>query len=330
MWPGVLDHLGAPDDGRHRRMALEVLEHLVDRRVVSAPPAAVEMVATSPRRDGVLVGVQEAAADLAVGAVADEQHRGALALGQQEAVLDHARGQLEHLLDADGHLAGLRAAALPEAASRTECVFVPSATNDHLSGDLVLAGAHADRLCRTRPSKAPPRRCRRCTRRRRPRPSRPATGRRGRAARSRSPCPPRRARGLVKSMVISRVGVQHGDALVGDLALERAPRTRSPGTPPSASGCRCARRSCSSRRRSCRAPPRARSCRPRPPRRPPPRPRTREPTTMMSKSALRHASLLSDSRSIPRAEAGDHGRVGASRPQSRRPTGPPSGPAAHL
>jgi len=26
---GVLDHLGAADDGRHRRVVLEVLEHLV-------------------------------------------------------------------------------------------------------------------------------------------------------------------------------------------------------------------------------------------------------------------------------------------------------------
>ena len=42
-------------------------------------------------------------------AVAHEQHGRALALRDQEAVLDDVRGQLEHLLDADGHLRGLRA-----------------------------------------------------------------------------------------------------------------------------------------------------------------------------------------------------------------------------
>ena len=61
------------------------------------------------------------------------------------------------------------------------------------------------------------------------------------------------------------------------LRSKRRLRTRSRGTPSSASASRCARRSCSSRRRSCRARPRGSTCRPSRARRPPRRPRTRSP-----------------------------------------------------
>ena len=122
-------------------MALEVLKHLVDRRVVSAAGRRGDGGHES-QRDGVPVGVQKAAAHLAVGAVADEQHRGALALGQKEPVLDHARGQLEHLLDADGHLAG-RGPRVPEAALGQKRVCALG-HDDDLRCDLVLAGADAD------------------------------------------------------------------------------------------------------------------------------------------------------------------------------------------
>ena len=75
-------------------------------------------------------------------AVAHEQHGRALALRHQEAVLDRLRRQLEHLLDPDGHLGGLRArvAQAPLGQKRVHAL----GEHDHLGGDLVLAGAHAD------------------------------------------------------------------------------------------------------------------------------------------------------------------------------------------
>ncbi len=75
-------------------------------------------------------------------AVAHEQHGRALALRHQEAVLDRLRGQLEHLLDPDGHLGGLRA-GVAQAALAEQAVHALG-DDRRLGGDLVLAGAHAD------------------------------------------------------------------------------------------------------------------------------------------------------------------------------------------
>ena len=138
---GVLDELRAADDGRHGRVVLEVLEHLVHRRLVRAVGGQRDG-GHEAQRDGVPVRVEEASADVAVRAVADEEHRRALALRDQEAVLDDVRGQLEHLLDADRHLGGLRA-GVAQAALAEQAVHALG-DDRRLGGDLVLAGAHAD------------------------------------------------------------------------------------------------------------------------------------------------------------------------------------------
>ena len=84
---GVLDELRAADDGRHGRVVLEILEHLVHRVGVRGVHGRGDGCHEA-ERDGVPVRVQEASADVSVRAVADEQHRRALALGHEEAVLD--------------------------------------------------------------------------------------------------------------------------------------------------------------------------------------------------------------------------------------------------
>ena len=138
---GVLDHLGAADDRRHGRVVLEVLEHLVDRHLVAAAVGGQGDGGHQAQRDGLLVGVQEAAADAALGAVAHEQHGRTLALGEQEAVLDDVGGKLEDLLDAHGHLIGL-GTGVAQAALGEHGVGALG-QDDHLGGDLVVAGAHA-------------------------------------------------------------------------------------------------------------------------------------------------------------------------------------------
>ena len=142
--PGTIarsaDHLGSPDDGRHRRMALEVLRHLVDRRAV-LPAGRRGDGGHEPQRDGVPAGVQSRhppCRGCSRRRTASRRPR----LGQKlNRILDHARGQLEHLLDADGP-AG-RGPRVPEAALGQKRVCALG-HDDDLRCDLVLAGADAD------------------------------------------------------------------------------------------------------------------------------------------------------------------------------------------
>lgn len=89
-------------------VVLEVLEHLVDGNLVVGAFRLRDR-GHKAQGDRGLVGVEEAAADVAMGAIAHEEHRGALPLGNEEPILDDVGGKLEDLLDADGHLRGLRA-----------------------------------------------------------------------------------------------------------------------------------------------------------------------------------------------------------------------------
>ena len=100
----MLDQLRAGDDRGHRRMGLQVLEHLVDRtrRIVRNRLDARH----DADRDGLLVRVDDAATEQSVRRIAREQPCGAFARRALEPRVDLFLGKLVDLLHADGHVLG--------------------------------------------------------------------------------------------------------------------------------------------------------------------------------------------------------------------------------
>lgn len=119
-------------------MLLEVSERLVDGgiRLLEFGDGGHE-----PQAHRVPVGVHEAAADDPVGAIAHEQHGGALSPLHEEPVLDLSLRELEDLLDADGHLGGLRARD-PQAPLGEQGVHA-LAVDNHVRCNRVVARADA-------------------------------------------------------------------------------------------------------------------------------------------------------------------------------------------
>ena len=139
----MLHDLRALDERRDRRMVFQIFEHLVHGHG-STGRAGLD-ARHNAQADRFLVRVHEAAAERAMGRIACEQPGGAFIVGtRQHAVGDGLGRKLEHFLHADGHLRGRRLLVADGLLGEQRIGAIGQ--DDHVSGNLVLAGAHAAHL----------------------------------------------------------------------------------------------------------------------------------------------------------------------------------------